>query len=145
MSARNIDIIPIDALPLSGSAAPSGAEADPLLCEKKCVHPESVLSARGSLPGPRELLAVAEFFKVFGDQTRLSLLSALRQGELCVCDLARTLDMSDSAVSHQLAVLRRSGLILPRRDGKIVYYRLADAHVETIIDFAFEHLRENRP
>jgi ArsR family transcriptional regulator len=119
----------------------SGSD-DALLCEKKCVHPDSVHAARESLPGPRDLLAAAEFFKVFGDQTRLTLLSALRHSELCVCDLACALGMTDSAVSHQLGVLRRSGLIMPRRDGKIVYYRLSDAHVQTIIDFAFEHLNE---
>lgn len=137
-----------DSLPDTDPSLPadSGEQsgADSLLCEKKCVHPESVRLARASLPGPRDLLACAEFFKVFGDQTRLTLLSSLRRGELCVCDLACALGMSDSAVSHQLAVLRRSGLIEPRRDGKIVYYRLADAHVETIIDFAFEHLGEAR-
>ena len=113
-----------------------------LLCDKKCFHPAAVDQARASLPAGRDLAACAEFFKVFGDQTRLTLLSALRHGELCVCDLAATLDMSDSAVSHQLALLRRSNLILPRRDGKVIYYRLSDAHVETIIDFAFQHLAE---
>lgn len=124
---------------LPGAAA---VDAAPLLCETGCVHPEAVARSRAALPAPRELLACAEFFKVFGDQTRLTLLSALRPGELCVCDLAVSLGLSDSAVSHQLAVLRRSGLVAPRREGKSVYYRLADAHVQTIIDFAFEHLNE---
>ena len=112
------------------------------LCQQKCVHPDAVKAGQARIPGPRDVLAGAEFFKVFGDQTRLSLLMALRSGELCVCDLACVMSMTDSAISHQLAVLRRSGMILPRRDGKIIYYRLADAHVDTILDFAFAHLAE---
>lgn len=112
------------------------------ICETDCVHPEAVAAAKRGMPVPRDLLGCAEFFKVFGDQTRLSLLLSLRSGELCVCDLACALSMTDSAVSHQLGVLRRSGLVRPRREGKSVYYSLADAHVETILDFAFEHLAE---
>lgn len=112
------------------------------ICDEKCVHPMAVKAASESLPKSEELSACADFFKMFSDPTRLTLLNALRGGELCVCDLAAVSLLSDSAVSHQLALLRRSFLVSTRRAGKIVYYKLADSHVETILDFAIEHLRE---
>ena len=85
---------------------------------------------------------MADFFKVLGDATRLNILSALLGGELCVCDLSAVLGMSVSSVSHQLAVLRRSRLVANRRDGKIVYYRLDDDHVDGMLRLVRTHLSE---
>ena len=82
------------------------------------------------------------FFKVLGDGTRLRILHALLAGELCVCDLSETLAMSVSAVSHQLAVLRTARLVKHRRDGKVVYYSLSDAHVSTVLDSVRTHVGE---
>lgn len=86
----------------------------------------------------------AEFFKVLGDQTRLRLLGALLDGELCVNDLSATVELSVSAVSHQLALLRRAKLVASRREGRQVFYRLDDDHVATILETAQDHLTEKR-
>ncbi len=95
-------------------------------------------------PFDEELYLAADFFRVFGDPTRLSILLALdHHTELCVCDLSRTVGMSKSAVSHQLAALRASRLVTYRREGKHIYYRLADDHVRLIIECAFDHIRED--
>jgi len=92
-----------------------------------------------------ELFALAEFFKLFGDPTRLRILGALGASELCVCHLAETLGMTVSAVSHQLASLRRARLVRPRKEGKTVYYALDDDHVREILHVARIHLAERRP
>ncbi len=89
-----------------------------------------------------ELYDLAELFKVFGDSTRLRILFALFEEEICVCDLAEKLEMTQSNVSHQLKVLKTSKLIKARRDGKQIYYSLADNHVRTIIDQGREHVGE---
>lgn len=92
---------------------------------------------------PDELLSdLADQFKVFGDTTRLSILSALRLNELCVSDLADLLHMTTSAISHQLRALRMNNLVRYRREGKMSYYSLADNHVEAIIDIGLEHIQE---
>lgn len=91
---------------------------------------------------PRELADTAELFKLFGDTTRLGILTALFDGELCVCELSEALKMNDSAVSHQLRLLKHSGLVTSRRDGKHIYYSLADSHVSTILAQGLEHIRE---
>jgi ArsR family transcriptional regulator, lead/cadmium/zinc/bismuth-responsive transcriptional repressor len=83
-----------------------------------------------------------QFFKVLGDGTRLRILHALLGGELCVCDLGETLDMSVSAVSHQLSVLKNARLVNHRRDGKVVYYTLSDSHVSTVLRSVRTHLGE---
>jgi DNA-binding transcriptional ArsR family regulator len=105
-------------------------------------HPEAVEAARRSLPGPEELERLGDFFKTIGDPTRLAILHAIGRGELCVCDLGATLRLSESAISHQLALLRRSRLVTARREGRIVYYRLIDRHAWQIIDSARVHLQE---
>lgn len=81
-------------------------------------------------------------FKVFGDPTRIRILYALSAGELCVCDIASVLNMTQSAISHQLRVLKQIKLVKFRRDGKTVYYSLADTHVETILSQGLEHVQE---
>ena len=90
----------------------------------------------------RELNDLAEFFKVFGDVTRLKLLSVLFHSEMCVCDLAKTLNMTQSAISHQLRILKQMKLVKNRREGKTVFYSLADGHIKTIINQGMEHIQE---
>ena len=90
-----------------------------------------------------EYLNLATLFKMFGDGTRVKILHALEQNELCVCDLAALLGMTKSAISHQLKALRLSNLVKPRRDGQVVYYSLADDHVKYILDIGFDHIHHD--
>ena len=92
----------------------------------------------------RALYDVAELFKVFGDSTRIRILSALLDHELCVCDLAELLGMGQSAISHQLRILRTAGLVRPRRDGKTMYYALDDEHVHSIFAAGLQHILHKR-
>ena len=87
---------------------------------------------------------IADFFKIFGDSTRIKILWALDQNEMCVCDLASLLQMNKSAISHQLRILRDHQLVNIRKEGKFVYYQLSDDHVKDILEKALEHLEENR-
>lgn len=111
-------------------------------CDVSCPHPEAVARVRGAMPPEDELLDLAELFKVFGDTTRMKILYVLFASELCVCDIADILGISQSAISHQLRIIKQAKLIKNRRDGKTVYYSLADDHVKTIIGMAKEHLEE---
>lgn len=106
------------------------------------VDPELVKAVSEKLPDIELLYDVAELFKVFGDSTRVRILCALFESEMCVCDIAQVLDMTQSAISHQLRVLKQARLVKYRRDGKTVYYSLADDHIQTIFDQAFEHIME---
>lgn len=106
------------------------------------IHPEIVKKVAEKLPDVELLYDVAELFKVFGDSTRVRILCALFESEMCVCDIAEVLDMTQSAISHQLRVLKQARLVKYRRDGKTVYYSLADDHIQTIFDQAFEHIME---
>ena len=111
----------------------------------KILHPLAVRAALRMLPRQDEREGMEQFFKVLGDSTRLSILHALLAGELCVCDLGETLSMSVSAVSHQLAVLKTARLVRSRRDGKVVYYSLADDHVTSLLESMRSHLAEGSP
>ena len=111
-------------------------------CDVLETHQEAVQQVLGHMPPEDELLDLAELFKVFGDTTRIKILYVLFESELCVCDIAEILGMSQSAVSHQLRIIKQAKLIKNRRDGKTVYYSLADDHVKTIIGMAKEHLEE---
>lgn len=111
-----------------------------LACDDRVVHVEAVRAARALLPTQASLAGVAELFATLGDPTRLRILAALSGGELCVCDLAAAIGQSDSAVSHQLRLLRGLGLIRSRRDGRLVYYALDDDHVDALYQQAFEHV-----
>lgn len=111
-------------------------------CEEACVHDPAVARACAALPDENELADMADLFKIFGDSTRIRILCALTQGELCVCDIAQVLGMSQSAISHQLRTLKQAKLVKNRRDGKTIYYALADDHVLTILGMAKEHLEE---
>ena len=94
------------------------------------------------MPGDERLYDLAELFKVFGDSTRIKILYALFEAEMCVCDIAEVLSMTQSAISHQLRLLKQAKLVKNRREGKTVYYSLADDHVRTIIDQGMEHIEE---
>ena len=106
------------------------------------IHPDLISSVNADMPDEELLYDLAELYKVFGDSTRIKILYALLEAEMCVGDIAELLKASPSAVSHQLRVLKASKLVKFRRDGKTVYYALADEHVRTIIDMGMEHLCE---
>ena len=100
-------------------------------------------TAEGRLENAAQMPRLADFFKLFGDSTRVSILAALDRGEMCVCELSDMLAMTKSAVSHQLKLLRLSNLVKSERRGKHIYYTLADSHVSDIIERALEHINEN--
>ena len=110
--------------------------------EKDENHKCNVEAAKGSLPEDEEIFDIAEFFKVFSDSTRIKILWILHENEICVYDIAEVLNMTVSAVSHQLKILRQSNLVKNRREGKTIYYSLSDDHVKKIFEMAVEHLEE---
>ena len=109
-------------------------------CDCNVVHKETVEAVAGKLPADNNILRVAEFFKMLGDPTRTKIICALLESEMCVCDVANVLEMTKSAVSHQLSLLRRANLVGFRRDGKNVFYFLSDGHVRSMIESGLEHL-----
>ena len=111
-------------------------------CEVVHKHSEVVLKVHREMPDEDKLYDLAELFKVFGDSTRIRILFALFEQEMCVCDIAESLDMSQSAISHQLKILKQSKLVGNRREGKQIIYFLADEHVRTIIDQGINHIEE---
>ena len=111
-------------------------------CGYLCVHEKTVAQVLRDMPDDETLYDLAELFKIFGDSTRIKILYALFEAELCVCDIAQLLNLSQSAVSHQLRVLKASRLVKPRREGKTVFYSLADDHVRKIIAQGMEHISE---
>ena len=111
-------------------------------CEFQFVHEDTVRRALEMMPAEDQLYDLAELFKVFGDSTRIKILYALFEAEMCVCDIAQLLGMSQSAISHQLQVLKKSKLVKYRRKGKTVFYSLADSHVRTILGQGMEHVTE---
>jgi len=111
-------------------------------CEEKCVHQELVDLVNEKLPSEDEMADIAELFKVFGDTTRIKILFVLFESEVCVCDIAETLNMTQSAISHQLRILKANSLIKSRREGKQIFYSLADSHVYSIIAQGLDHIRE---
>ena len=113
-----------------------------LCCEETEVHEGTVEQVRSQLPQDEVLYDLAELFKIFGDSTRVKILYALLESELCVCDIAKLMDVSQSAVSHQLRVLKGSKLVKFRREGKTLYYSLADEHVFRILSQGMEHILE---
>ncbi len=111
-------------------------------CEATEIHDDLLRIVNEKLPDEDSLYDLAELFKIFGDSTRIRILFVLFEAEVCVCDLAAALSMTDSAVSHQLAILKRNKLVRSRRSGKSMFYSLADDHVRTIISQGMEHLEE---
>lgn len=112
-------------------------------CDAIEVHSDLLKIVNTTLPEETELYDLAELFKVFGDSTRIRILFVLFEAEVCVCDLAAALNMTQSAISHQLKILKQSKLVKSRREGKSVFYSLADGHVRTIIAQGREHIEED--
>ncbi|HHW30699.1 MAG TPA: helix-turn-helix transcriptional regulator [Clostridiaceae bacterium] len=113
-------------------------------CDSDVIHEEVVNRVKEKMPPEESLYDLAELFKVFGDTTRIKILWALEEAEMCVCDIAALLNMTQSAISHQLRVLKQAKLVKSRRDGKIVYYLLDDDHVRQIFDQGLIHINEGR-
>ena len=118
------------------------ARTDVECCDENHVHQNLVDFVNEKLPDEDTLYDLAELFKVFGDSTRIRILFVLFESEVCVCDIAETLHMTQSAISHQLKILKQSKLVKARREGKTVYYSLADRHVYNIIGQGLEHITE---
>lgn len=111
-------------------------------CEEACVHQEILNRVQEALPDEDTLYDLTELFRIFGDSTRVRILYVLFESEMCVCDIAALLGMTQSAISHQLRALKTARLVKARREGKTVFYALADDHVKTIIDQGLEHILE---
>lgn len=111
-------------------------------CDEICVHHTLVEAVSMELPEEEVLYDVADLFKVFGDTTRIKILYTLFKSEMCVCDIAEILDMTQSAISHQLKVLKQAKLVRNRREGKQIMYSLDDAHIASIIQLGVEHVME---
>lgn len=120
----------------------NGANTAADTCDIPFVNERSVRAALGAMPDDGVVLALAETFKVMADPTRLRIIAALAMQELCVCDLARILDVTGSAVSHQLRLLRGQRLVIYRKEGKIAYYTLDDEHIEALFAEALNHVTE---
>ena len=112
------------------------------LCECEELHTDVIAKKREVMPDESTVYELADFFKIFGDSTRMGILFAIDGEPMCVCDIASLLGMTKSAVSHQLKILRQGGLITYRKVGKNVFYTLADDHVRDIIEKALEHIKE---
>lgn len=112
------------------------------ICDCNVIHQETVDKVRETMPDDTLLYDLSDFFKVLGDSTRVKIMWALDSSEMCVCDLAVLLNMTKSAISHQLRELRRANLVKSRREGKIVYYSLVDDHVRDVFEKGVEHISE---
>ncbi len=113
-----------------------------IFCDLPMIHEDAVRQVHKLLPGEEQMFELAGLFKVFGDPTRVRILCALRHSELCVCDLTALLALSQSAVSHQLRILKAARLVMNRREGRVVYYSLLDEHVKEILQVGLVHLAE---
>lgn len=111
-------------------------------CEITVIHDDIINSVKEKMPEEETLYDLAELFKVFGDSTRVRILWALGESEMCVCDIAALLNMTQSAISHQLRILKQARLVKNRREGKVVYYSLDDDHVKEIFSQGLEHIKE---
>lgn len=111
-------------------------------CEILHHHDEIVEMVSKEMPEEEDLYDLADFFKVFADTTRIKILYVLLKQEMCVCDIAQTLEMTQSAISHQLRVLKQMDLVKSKRDGKTIYYSLADDHIVSILNQGMEHINE---
>lgn len=111
-------------------------------CDSVHTHIQTINLVEEHMPDEMLLKDLADLFKVFGDTTRVKILYVLLQSELCVCDLAEVLNMTQSAISHQLRVLKQMKLVKNRREGKTVFYSLADDHIQTILSQGMEHILE---
>lgn len=112
------------------------------ICKSECSHDNIIEKVRNSISTDEILFILAEFFKVFGDSTRIKILQALSVSEMCVCDIAVLINSTQSAVSHQLRILRSSKLVKYHKDGRTVFYSLNDNHIKTILNTGIEHILE---
>ena len=115
-----------------------------VFCDCEVIHAELVESVKKRMPDENELYDLADFFKVLGDSTRAKIIWALDESEMCVCDLAVLLNMTKSAISHQLSSLKQADLVKYRKEGKVVFYSLADNHIREIFEKGLEHIREDK-
>ena len=107
-------------------------------CESNIIHEDIVKKVRDNMPDEDLLYDISDLFRVFGDSTRVKILHVLFEAEMCVCDIAALLNMNQSAISHQLRILKDARLVKNRRDGKVIYYSLDDEHVKHIFDQAYQ-------
>ena len=117
-------------------------EQKELICDCNIIHQDRVNDALQNKPSSFELDNLSQLFKILGDKTRINIIWTLDNREMCVCDIAQLLNMTQSAISHQLRILKNSKLVKSRREGKSVIYYLADAHVCSIMNQGFEHIKE---
>jgi DNA-binding transcriptional ArsR family regulator len=111
-------------------------------CITEGIHRDIIRSVKKNMPDPIALYDTADLFKLFGDSTRLGILWALSESEMCVCDLCALLKMKQPAVSHQLKNLKQSRVVKARRDGKVIYYSLDDDHIRRLLNLGIEHIQE---
>ena len=111
-------------------------------CSCNVIHKEVVENVKNKLPKEETLYDLAELFKVFGDSTRIKIICSLFESEMCVCDLSVLLNISQSAIPHQLRVLKSARLVKFRRAGKVIYYSLDDEHIKQIFDAGLHHITE---
>jgi len=111
-------------------------------CITKGIHRNVIRTVKQSLPDPIHLYDLADLFKLFGDSTRLGIIWALSESEMCVCDLCALLKMKQPAVSHQLKNLKQARIVKSRRDGKVIYYSLDDDHIRKLLNLGMEHILE---
>lgn len=111
-------------------------------CDCDVIHEDIVNLIKNKMPQEETLYDLADFFKVFGDSTRIRILWALDEAEICVCDIAFLLNMTQSAISHQLRILKQANLVKNRKEGKIVFYSLNDEHVKQILNQGLIHISE---
>ncbi|MBF1045570.1 MAG: helix-turn-helix domain-containing protein [Peptostreptococcus sp.] len=112
------------------------------LCQEYFLHEDRLEDAREGSPTEEMVYDLVELFKVFGDVTRVKIIYALLESEMCVCDIASLLDMTQSAISHQLRVLKKARLVKFRKEGKTVFYSLDDQHIDKIFSFGLDHIKE---
>ena len=111
-------------------------------CQTEGIHHDTIRAVQKTMPRTVELYELADFFKLFGDSTRIRILWALSESEMCVCDICALLKMKQPAVSHQLKNLKLSRVVKARRDGKVIYYSLDDHHIRKVLNLGMEHVRE---
>ena len=111
-------------------------------CDCEIIHHDKVIKAKQTMLNEEDLLNMADFYKALSDSTRIKIIDLLEKNELCVCDIASVINMTKSAVSHQLKYLREMNLVKAKKTGKEVWYSLADEHVKLVFDVCFEHVRE---
>lgn len=112
------------------------------LCQEYFLHEDRLEDAREGSPTEEMVYDLVELFKVFGDVTRVKIIYALLESEMCVCDIASLLDMTQSAISHQLRVLKKARMVKFRKEGKTVFYSLDDQHIDKIFSFGLDHIKE---